>query len=331
MRAPTDLLRLDQTRLTFFEVGDESLVAGPETGRLRRSAFRNRQTPPPRGSRLSASSPVPGKCARSGVSSSVVTARSCRDDPMTGRHTADAKRGGHCSRVQRLARVSLGVIGGVLVLVLAATGYELALPGVGDAPLRVTSILRTHHGVAGGVPVPFRLGAAVVAIEDEHFYSNFLVNVFDGAARAALASLHTSSDPGGSTIAQQLAKQLYGEGSGLGTTLEGIGLGAKLSVSYSQAQVLAMYLNAVYYGNGYWGDVAAARGYFATSPDRLDWAEAAMLAGLPQAPSAYDPATHFALAKRRQGEVLQQLVVNHYLTAAQAAAAYRETLPMPSG
>jgi penicillin-binding protein 1A len=250
---------------------------------------------------------------------------------MTGRHTADAKRGGHCSRVQRLARVSLGVIGGVLVLVLAATGYELALPGVGDAPLRVTSILRTHHGVAGGVPVPFRLGAAVVAIEDEHFYSNFLVNVFDGAARAALASLHTSSDPGGSTIAQQLAKQLYGEGSGLGTTLEGIGLGAKLSVSYSQAQVLAMYLNAVYYGNGYWGDVAAARGYFATSPDRLDWAEAAMLAGLPQAPSAYDPATHFALAKRRQGEVLQQLVVNHYLTAAQAAAAYRETLPMPSG
>jgi membrane peptidoglycan carboxypeptidase len=58
------------------------------------------------------------------------------------------------------------------------------------------------------------------------------------------------------------------------------------------------------------------------SPDDLDWAQAALLAGLPEAPSAYDPLEHLRLAKLRQRHVLNQLVVNHYLTVAQANAAY---------
>jgi membrane peptidoglycan carboxypeptidase len=87
-----------------------------------------------------------------------------------------------------------------------------------------------------------------------------------------------------------------------------------------------MYLDAVYYGHGYWGEVAAARGYFGVNPDALDWAQAAMLAGLPEAPSAYDPLEHLALAKLRQRHVLNQLVVNQFLTAAQANAAYAEPL-----
>jgi membrane peptidoglycan carboxypeptidase len=149
-----------------------------------------------------------------------------------------------------------------------------------------------------------------------------------GAARAVLASLHTSGDPGGSTIAQQLAKQLYATSSGFGATLEQIGLGVKLALSYSKPEILNMYLNAVYYGNGYWGDVAAARGYFGVNPDELTWAEAALLAGLPQAPSAYDPVVHLALAKLRQRHVLDQLVANHYLTRAQADAAYTAALPL---
>jgi penicillin-binding protein 1A len=74
--------------------------------------------------------------------------------------------------------------------------------------------------------------------------------------------------------------------------------------------------------------VAAARGYFHTTPDRLDWAEAALLAGLPQAPSTYDPLEHLAVARQRQLHVLDRLVVNHYLTRAQANAAYRERLPL---
>jgi penicillin-binding protein 1A len=187
-------------------------------------------------------------------------------------------------------------------------------------------IVRTHGGELGKLPLPVKLGRAVVAVEDEHFYSNALVNIFDGVARAGLAALHTSGDPGGSTIAQQLAKQLYPAGSGLSGTLDQVGMGLKLSLSYSKPQILEMYLNAIYYGNGYWGYMAAARGYFGVSPSELTWSQAAMLAGLPQAPSAYDPVTHLALARQRQRQVLNQLVANHILTAAQSVAAYQAPL-----
>jgi penicillin-binding protein 1A len=218
------------------------------------------------------------------------------------------------------------VIATLATLLMASALYVLTLPGVGDAEARVDRILTLHHGVSGSVTPPSKLSAAVVAVEDEHFYSNAFVNILDGAGRAALAALQTRQDPGGSTIAQQLAKQLYGHGGGVGGTLREIGLGLKLSLDYSHAQVLDMYLDAVYYGNGYWGDVAAARGYFGKDPGQLDWAQAAMLAGLPQAPSAYDPLEHYSLAKLRQDHVLAQLVVNHAITEAQAAAAYREPL-----
>jgi membrane peptidoglycan carboxypeptidase len=158
-----------------------------------------------------------------------------------------------------------------------------------------------------------------------------VINVLDGAGRAALATLQTGQDPGGSTIPQQLAKQLYAHGSGLSETLREIGLGIVLSLHYSKAQILDMYLNAIYYRHGYWGDVAAARGYFGRDPNGLDWAQASLLAGLPQAPSAYDPLEHLRLARLRQHHVLDRLVVNHYLNRAQANAAYAEPLGLNAG
>ena len=229
---------------------------------------------------------------------------------------------------RRLLRALLTAAVALIALAASGAGYLLSLRGVGDAERRVQVLLAEHHSRASGLPPPAKLAAAVVAVEDEHFYANFLIDILDGAGRAALAAVHTSGDPGGSTITQQLATQLYGRGSGLAGTLQEIGLGVKLSQDYPKQQILGMYLNVVYYGNGYWGDEAAARGYFGTSPRALDWAQAAMLAGLPQAPSAYDPETHFALAKQRQRHVLDQLVVNHILTSAQANAAYRERLAL---
>jgi membrane peptidoglycan carboxypeptidase len=234
------------------------------------------------------------------------------------------ERAGSIARWLRRGLLSLLAV--AIVLVLAATIYMLTLPGVGDAPARARAIVAAHGGLWSSQAPPPRLAEAIVSVEDEHFYDNWLVNVLDGAGRAALAALHTSGDPGGSTIDQQLAKQLYGRGTSLGAVLREIGLGVKLALSYSKTEILRMYLNVVYYGNGYWGDVAAARGYFGRSPGRLDWAQASLLAGLPQAPSAYDPLAHYALAKARQRHVLAQLVANHHLTRAQAAAIYREPL-----
>ena len=117
----------------------------------------------------------------------------------------------------------------------------------------------------------------------------------------------------------------------LSGTLDEIGLGLKLSMPFSKSQILDMYLNSIYYGNGYWGDASAARGYFGTDPYHLNWAQASMLAGLPQAPSAYDPAQHPTLAKHRQRHVLDLLVVNHVLSQAQADAAYLAPLHLRNG
>jgi membrane peptidoglycan carboxypeptidase len=216
----------------------------------------------------------------------------------------------------------------LLTVAALAVGYVASLPGVGDAEARMEARLAEHGARASVLPPPARLGAAVVSTEDENFYSGPAFDIAAGAGRAAVATLGTSEDPGGSTISQQLAKLLYPHGAGIWGTLEEIGIGLKLSLGWSHEQVLSMYLNAVYYGNGYWGDVAAAHGYFGVSPRHLTWAEAAMLGGLPQAPSAYDPEVHLGLAKQRQRHVLDQLVVNGHLSAAAAARAFREPLPL---
>lgn len=223
-----------------------------------------------------------------------------------------------------MLRSAAGLGASVVVLGIAGGIYMTSLPGVGDAEARVRAILAAHDDTPSAMPPPARLGEAVVAVEDENFYSNVALDILDGAGRAALALVQRGGDPGGSTIGQQLAKTLYPHGGGLGGTLEEIGLAVKLSLHYSKAQILNMYLNSVYYGHGYWGDVAAACGYFGVSPRRLSWGQASLLAGLPQAPSAYDPERHPRLARRRQLHVLDQLVDNGDLSHAQADAALRQ-------
>jgi membrane peptidoglycan carboxypeptidase len=229
--------------------------------------------------------------------------------------------------LRALLRALAVLVALALVALLAGTVYVLTLPSVGDAQTRARQIMASHHqGTA--MPVPAKLAAAAIATEDEHFDDNVVFNVATGVGRAGVDLLSGGSNPGGATIDQQLAKQLYGDGGGVGGTLRQIGLGIKLGLHWSHRQVLAMYLNVNYYGHGLWGVRQAAEGYFGVTPSRLTWAEASMLAGLLQAPSAYDPLSHHALAKQRQQHVLAQLVANGKLSERQATAAYRAQLPL---
>ncbi|MGO8684260.1 MAG: transglycosylase domain-containing protein [Thermoleophilia bacterium] len=161
---------------------------------------------------------------------------------------------------------------GLLLLVglaAAGAGYVAGLPSVGDAQARVAAILVAHHSAASNGRLPSRLAIAVVATEDEHFYDNVIYDVATGMGRATVALLAGSHDPAGSTIAQQLAKQLYSQGTGPLAAVREIGLGIKLALCYPRQQLLAMYLSVNYYGNGDWGDCAAAAGYFDTTPAQL--------------------------------------------------------------
>jgi len=184
---------------------------------------------------------------------------------VSPRLTARRSRRGRSAR-RWLARLGVVVGGVVAASLLAGLGYELYLPGVGSAEAKTAEIVRAHHGELSRLPPPSKLGEAVVAVEDEHFYANVVINVLDGVGRAALASLQSNGDPAGSTIDQQLAKQLYGQGKGLSGSLRDLALGVKLSLAHSPNRILGMYLNVVYYGNQFWGDVAAAQDYFDWPP-----------------------------------------------------------------
>ncbi|MGH9101906.1 MAG: biosynthetic peptidoglycan transglycosylase, partial [Acidimicrobiales bacterium] len=208
-----------------------------------------------------------------------------------------------------------------LVLVAAGGAYA-ALPSVANAPARAAAVLSAHGGQATPSPPPARVSAALVAAEDHEYYSPAGVDIAYGVARLVADDVRYGGDQGGATLAQQLAKMLYtGPASGPTNEAEQVGLALKLELAYSRPELLRLYLDAAYFGDGAWGVVSASHHYFGLPPGQLSWAQAALLAGLVQAPSAYDPLEHPAAARARRGEVLRQLVETHVLTPARAAAA----------
>ncbi len=181
--------------------------------------------------------------------------------------------------------------------------------------------------------IPERLKQAVVATEDASFYSNPGIDL-QAIARAALTDLRAGEPrQGGSTITQQLARNLYFapeerfSASPLRKISE-IALALRLDRSMSKDEILEQYLNRVYLGNLAYGVEAASRTYFAKSARDLDLAESALLAGLPQSPAGYDPFTQMDAAKTRQRTVLDRMSAEGYISAEEAEAAWAEPLAL---
>jgi len=237
---------------------------------------------------------------------------------------SDARRSRPAQRIRRLlsAVVSLGVLGAMAIALL----WPLT-PSVDDAQQRIAARLGQFDSRdPRALPMPDPVGQAIIATEDSRFYGHPGVDVL-GVIRAVFGFSQGRDDPGGATLDQQLAKVLYTpEDNSLRAKIEQVELAFKFEASYSKTQLLQMYLSCVYFGHGHYGLPAAARGYFGVAPADLTWAQAALLGGLVQAPSAYDPYTHYDLAKRRQRHVLDRLVATGVLTPAQADAAYAAPL-----
>ncbi len=211
----------------------------------------------------------------------------------------------------------------LLVAVLAMSvaigvGLLAAVPGVGDAPARVRAEVLSHGGQLAAT-APAKVGDALIAIEDQAFRSPPGVDIAYGAARYLYARLSGHTGQGGSTLAQQLAKRLYtGPSRSPFTIAEQVGLAFKLELEYSHEQILTMYLNDAYFGDGAYGITQASTRYFHRSPASLDWAQASLLAGLVQAPSALDPIVHPHLALVRRNAVVAQLRATGELSPAAA-------------
>jgi membrane peptidoglycan carboxypeptidase len=166
---------------------------------------------------------------------------------------------------------------------------------------------------------------ATIAVEDHTFYSNNGVDL-GAVLRAALADYSGRGiKQGGSTISQQLVKQLFigpHPDNSLQRKAKEAVLALELNRRYTKSQILEMYLNTIFYGSQTYGIEAAAHSYFQTNAHDLNLAQASMLAGLPQAPTQYNPLVNLAAAKKRQLEVLTAMVQNHFITQPLADAAY---------
>ena len=247
-----------------------------------------------------------------------------RDDPPSG------PRGHLRGRLARALAIGAGALAVGLVLLWVGT------PSVDDLGTRVAHLASVHGApVLQPAEIPPLLAEAVVATEDERFYQHHGIDVV-GLGRAMLYDVgHLCACQGGSTITQQLVKDVYLDGSDSGLNkLTDMALAAKVEMHTSKQQILADYLSVIATGYGRYGMASAACADFHRPLAELDLGQLALLAGLPQAPSAYDPLRDPAAAVARRQAVLASMIDEGVITPSQAAAAASEppTLPpVPGG
>lgn len=162
--------------------------------------------------------------------------------------------------------------------------------------------------------IPESIQQAVVAVEDRKFYNHWGFDM-EGILRASLVNLQYGQvKEGASTITQQLVKNLFlSQEQTMGRKAEEFVLAMDMELNYSKDEILELYLNTIYFGSGYYGIKEASEGYFGKEPAMLALPEAAMLAGIPNAPSLYSPYVDFMLAKKRQFIVLDAMTAAGYL------------------
>ncbi len=223
-----------------------------------------------------------------------------------------------------------------LAVIMAYYAYDLPsldrLEAGFEREPRVTILARdgselSSFGGHYGRPVPLgevppTLVNAVIATEDRRFYRHFGLDVF-GLTRAMISNVKAGRVvQGGSTVTQQLAKNVWlTPERTIKRKVQELLLALWLEKRFSKDQILELYLNRVYLGAGTYGADAAARRYFGKSVRRINLAESAMLAGLLKAPSRYSPVTDLKRARERASQVLENMVRSGYISQAQAKLA----------
>jgi penicillin-binding protein 1A len=232
------------------------------------------------------------------------------------------------------------LIVGLLVAVALAMAYP-QLPDISDLAdyrpklsMRVYSVEGTQIGEFGEErrnltpfkDIPKVMKDAVLAIEDARFYQHGGVD-YIGLMRAALANLGRAKSQGASTITMQVARNVYLSSEKTFTRkIYEILLTSKLEHLLSKDQIFEIYLNQIYLGNRAYGFAAASEAYFGKPLKNISIAEAAMLAGLPKAPSAYNPIVNPKRARSRQLYIIERMEDNGFITKEQAVAAKQEEL-----
>ncbi len=240
----------------------------------------------------------------------------------------------------------LWIVGILVFLIIAGAGCGFIgatmsdLPEVANVKPAASSqiydvhgnLITTVHATENRLPVklsqvPKDLQNAFIATEDNRFYSHHGVDPI-GIMRAIWVNIaHDGVAEGGSTITQQLARNAFlTQDRTLKRKIMEAMLAIRIEQYYTKQEILDMYLNQIYFGQGAYGVQAAAHVYFGKNVQDLDLAQSAMLAGLPQSPNYYSPLTNYKAGKARQAVVLGQMVKYDYIDQATADKAKDEDL-----
>ncbi|MFZ2739602.1 MAG: penicillin-binding protein 1A [Burkholderiaceae bacterium] len=238
-----------------------------------------------------------------------------------------------------------GLVALLCVIALALAVAFPNLPDISDLsdyrpklPLRVFSAEGTLIGEFGEErrnltpiqDIPKVMTQAVLAIEDSRFYQHPGID-YKGVIRAGLANLGRVKSQGASTITMQVARNVYLSSEKTFTRkIYEVLLTFKLEHLLSKDQILEIYMNQIFLGNRAYGFSAAAEAYFGKSLQDLSIAEAAMLAGLPKAPSAYNPINNPKRARSRQLHIIDRMEENGFITKEQAQVAKKQELKLRS-
>ena len=216
-----------------------------------------------------------------------------------------------------LMALCLCVVGAVVFM-----GWNMYTRALEAVPLdqRVKQV-REQESFTSFEELPDTYVDAVIAAEDHRFFDH---NGIDPIAigRAVVNDIKAMSFvEGGSTITQQLAKNLYfSQEKELTRKVAEVFMAFHLEANYSKEEILELYVNSIYFGNGCYDVASASQSYFGVEPEQMNESQCTLLAGIPNAPSVYDLTLNPDLAQQRQRQVVEMMVKHEYLTTDEALA-----------
>lgn len=209
----------------------------------------------------------------------------------------------------------------ILVLILAVAayfiedGYSLYKEAVTNMSIEeVVKEIQSDENYVEMEDISRYLSEAVVAIEDKRFYEHFGVDLYS-IGRAFLNNLKQNEiTSGGSTITQQLAKNMYfSQDKKITRKVAEVFVALDLEENYEKDEILELYLNIIYFGDGYYGVKEATEGYFSKEPDEVTLYEATLIAGIPNAPSIYALSNNSEYTYQRQKMVIEAMFEQSYI------------------
>ena len=208
----------------------------------------------------------------------------------------------------------------IAATVILLRGYQMYQNALAEKPLpEAVAELRAQPGFTPLDGLPALYLDAVVAVEDHRFYAHGGIDMI-AICRALWNDLRAGAYvEGGSTITQQLAKNLYfTQAKELTRKVAELFMAWELEARYTKDEILELYVNGIYFGGGYWNIGQASRGYFGKEPAEMTPYECTLLAGVPNAPNAYNPVQHAELAAQRQQRVVEKLQRYGYVSSFEA-------------